>query len=460
MAISTPHPDYALYADQWEMMRDTIEGAGAVKGRGEVYLPMPSGFGAQPDKGTKMYTAYGTRAQFPEIVSPAIGAMVGIIHQSEFQITMPDSMEWLWENATRDGMALEAFHRRITRELLSTGRYGVLVEAPEGGGDPYLAGYAAESIINWSKERDMFVLDESGRVRDGFDWKEQKRFRALLLEDGRYLQRVYTGEDMEQGADVAPAGRGNRALTEIPFVVMSARDVTVEPERPPMIGVARAALAIYRLDADYRHQLYMSGQETLVVINGDAPEAVGAGVVLVMKGDENTRPDAKYVGPSGKGIDAHKVAIEGDREAAAAAGARLFSTESQAQESGEARKLRFGAETANLVSIAQASAAGLEKALRYVAEMAGANPDEVVVKPPANLLTTPMDAQAMSAFIAAWKDGAISYTTLYEALQKGQAASIERDAEDELKLIDDEGVRLADEMEAALLPAPAVNDEQ
>lgn len=457
MAMDQAHPSYGDYADEWAIIRDTIAGALAVKDKGEVYLPMPSGFRAQSDAGAAMYRAYGTRGQFPEIISPAIGGMVGIIHQSEFQISLPDSMAELWERATRDGMSLEAFHRRITRELLSTGRYGVLAEAPEQGGMPYLAGYTAESIINWSPERDMFVLDESGKVRDGFDWTDQKKFRALLLEDGRYVQRVEI--DGEEGEEVQPQALGARSLDEIPFVVMSARDVTVDPEKPPLIGVARAALAIYRLDADYRHQLYMSGQETLVIINGDAPEAVGAGVVLVMKGSEDLKPDAKYVGPQGTGIEAHKIAIEDDWTAAAKAGAQLFDNQPRTQESGEARKLRFGAETASLVSIAQASAAGLEKALRYCARMTGAKPEDVIVKPPANLLATPMSAQDITAVTAAWRDGAISYTSLFEVLQRGQVVSVERDSEAELKLIDEEAFRREEEIAAALPRTPAPVDD-
>ena len=452
MSVSTPHPDYAGLSQDWRVMRDAIEGADAVRKRGVDYLPMPSGFKAQADGGRAMYTAYQTRAQFPDLLTPAIGAMVGVIHQSEFQITIPDSMEWLWEKATRDGMSLEAFHRRLTRELLEVGRYGLLVEAPEEGGDPYLAGYTAEAIINWSPERDMFVLDESGRTRDGFAWKDEKRYRALLLEEGRYLQQTYTGDNADRGEDVNPTARGAKALTEIPFVVMSARDVMVEPERPPLIGVARAALAIYRLDADYRHQLFNSGQETLVIVNGDAPEAVGSGAVIVMNGPEGVKPDAFYVGPSGTGIDAHKQAIEDDRIAAGKAGAQLFDNTQRTQESGEARKLRFGAETASLISIAQASASGLEKALRFVARMTGANENEVVVKPPANLLTTPMSPQDIAAISQAWKDGLLSYETVYGVRQRGQVASIERDADQELALIDDESARLNADMEAGMLP--------
>lgn len=78
-------------------------------------------------------------------------------------------MQPLWEKATKDGLPLEALHRRITAELLTTGRYALLADAATEGSDlPWLAGYTAEALINWADDRSMFVLDESGLRREGF----------------------------------------------------------------------------------------------------------------------------------------------------------------------------------------------------------------------------------------------------------------------------------------------------
>lgn len=185
--------------------------------------------------------------------------MIGVIHRTVAQIAMPKAMEGLWENATADGMTLESFHRRITGELLLMGRYALLADASSEGSDlPWLAGYTTEALINWSPERD-FVLDESGLKRDGFQWSQRQAYRVLRLEDERYSVETYTGTEMDE-AEAQPTVRGGGALTEIPFVVIGSKDLSVSPDEPPLIGVARAALAMYRLDADYRHQLYMSGQ--------------------------------------------------------------------------------------------------------------------------------------------------------------------------------------------------------
>ncbi|MGI3168406.1 DUF4055 domain-containing protein [Pseudooceanicola sp. C21-150M6] len=434
MSVETRHPKYttARIAD-WQLCADAYQGEGAVKQAGETYLPKPSGYstaGGHSDNGEAAYRAYKDRAQFPEIMAITAGAMVGIVHQREITIELPDAMTFLHENADGDRTTLVDFHKEITRNLLISGRYGVLADAPEGGGDPYLAGYSGASVINW--DRDFYVLDESGMVRDGFNWTHQSRYRVLSMADGAYTQTIY-----QDGAenDVTPGALGGGSLSRVPFTVASAKDIGPDIETPPLVGVARASKAIYQLSADWRLQLYMSGQETLVAINGDAPKAVGAGVVHEMHGSEQMQPDLKYVSPTCAGIEAHQSAMETNKETAVQSGARLFEQSQQAQESGNARKMRFQSETANLMTVAQVSCSLLERGLRGIAMMLGLNEAEVIVKPPADLLDPTMDAAEVSALWAIVVDGGMSWETFYERLQKGGVMSPERDAEQEYALI-------------------------
>jgi len=456
-AVSTKHPDYDDRAGEWRLMRDTIRGETAVKDGTTAYLPMPTGFAEQKDGGKALYAQYQSRAQFQEIVQPAIQAMVGVIHQSEINIQMPDSMKGIWEQATADGLPLEAFHRRITAEVLSTGRYAILADAPSAGGDmPRLVGYQAESLINWSDERDMFVLDESGLVRNGFSWERREQYLALLIEGGRYVgQRYDAAGNLVDGQQAEPVTARRETLAEIPLVVIGPRDLSLKPETPPLIGIARSALAMYQLSADYRWQLFMTGQETLVVINGDAPEAVGAGVVISLKGGgDGNPPDAKYVGPSGTGIEAHRTAILDEQQNAANSGAKLFNTGTKSAESGDALRIRYAAETASLISVAQASCAGLEKALRYAALMKGLNPEDVIVTPPKSLVEREMSPEEMSAIMGLWEKGLISGETAYENLQAGRVASPERTWEEERELIDADDIGDDDSLNALPPPVP------
>jgi len=434
MAVKTFHPAMTAHRfAEWQRMRDCMDGEAQVKYRGEYYLKMPSGFKGQDDGGVAMYQAYKDRAQFPAILAPSVSAMIGIIHGREIKIEMPDAMMFLWENANGDGLPLEAFHRRITRELLVIGGYAVLTDAPEGGGDPYLVGFPRDLLINW--DVDFWVLDESRQIRDGFVWQQMEQFRLLTVDGGLYTPFVFNG-DVDVGEEVIVRGRGGSLLPRIPFAVGNAVDLSPRVEAPPLIGVANAAIAIYQLSADYRHQLYMSGQETLVAINGDAPTMVGAGAVHQMIGGDGMTPDLRYVSPTCSGIEAHKQAMMDQREAAVMAGARLLEQSAGVQESGEARKLRFASETATLTSIAQSSCLLLEKSLRNVAMIMGLPEDDIVVTPPEDLLDQSISAQDFAALFGVYERGGMSWDSYFAAGQKGGLFSPEVTAEEEFAKVD------------------------
>lgn len=435
MDYKTKHPALTPERiDEYKLMRNAMDGESAVKRAGVLYLRKPGGFSSQTDLGVAAYEAYKDRAQFPEILAPSVAAMVGIVHGQDIKIELPTAMEFLLEDADGDGLPLEAFHRRVTRAMLVIGGDAILADAPTGGGNPYLVEYSRDAVINW--DDDFFVLDECGMVRNGFAWQQQEKYRVLSF-DGGYVQEVYT--DGVGPVDVPVTGKGGGRLPRIPFAVGSALDISPRIVPPPLIGVARAAKAIYQLSADYRHQLFWSGQETLVAINGDAPTAVGAGVVHSMMGAEGSTPDLKYVSPSCSGIEAHKIAMEDNRTAAVQAGARLLEQSDQVQESGAARSLRFASETATLTSIAMASCGLLERALRNVAMILGLPEDQVVVTPPADLLDRTMTAAEAEALMRVWQGGGMAWDTFYTNLQRGGITSSDRTAEQEYALISADG---------------------
>lgn len=462
MTVKTNHPLYtATRVNEWRLMRHSYEGESTIKDNGVMYLPKPSGWsieGGFLDDGLAIYNAYKERAIYPEIVSNSVRAMVGVVHGQEFKIELPPALEYLFEVATADGLPLEAFSRRITTELLLTGRYGALVDAPDAGGGVYLAGYTAESIVNWDEARDFYVLRENVAVRNGFAWDTETQSRVLKIVDGRYQQELYRDDTLAD--TIAPTKRGGGAVDFIPLVIGGAMDLDLRPDVPPLIGVARAAKAYYQLSADHRMALYQAYQDTLIVydaadgVDGQGRAvpfqvgAIGAGVAMVIHSKGEGWPDARaeYVSPSGQSIEAQERAMQEALRLAAQSGARLFDNTPRAQESGEARRLRFSAETATLQTIAMSSAAILEKALKYAALMMGANPDDVIVTPPANMLEGRMESAELQGLLSAWREGAISYDTFYSALQRGRIASVERDAQEEAALIDADGLRDTGEM--------------
>lgn len=448
MAVDSKHPHYTNDIQvEWKLMRNAYAGQSAIKAAAELYLPKPGGYAAAEDKGIALYKAYMVRADFPEILSPTISAMIGLIHGGKIEINMPDSMSYLLERSTNNKLSLDAFHRRITKNLLLTGRYAVLADAPVSGGNPYLCGYAGETVINWSNDGEFFVVDDSGPIRTGFDWEDETRRLVFELKENAYIQTEYAGEN-DNGKVITPTGTGGKTLDRVPFVVANAVDISPDVITPPLIGISRSSVSMYQLSADYRWQLFMSGQETLVAINGQAPNSVGAGVVHSMEGAEGQTPDLKYVSPTCSGIDAHERALERYRRAAILAGARLLDQDNTSTESGKARKLRLSSETATLQTIAKSSCELLEQSLRNVAMMQGLSDTqqaEITVVPPEDLMDHTITPQDVKALVESWQSGGYSYRTLYENLQKGGIASPERTIEEELLSMDEdpEALRLA-----------------
>lgn len=439
MTVLTIHPEYLIKKDDWDLVRDALDGETAIKSAGQTHLPMPSGFLGASDKGVALYQAYQKRARFGEYLAPTVAGMIGVVHSSEEKIAieLPPALEYLWEDSDNNGTPLEAFHQSLTEGILTYGRAAVQVTAPKDGGDPYLILWGAPSIMNWDAE--MAVLDASRYVRKGFEWEWTEFRRAIEKRDGTVFSALYRNEILLEEVEI----RGvSGPLERFPVVIGNSSEVSLELRAPPVLGIARASVAEYQLSADYRWQLYMSGQETLVIINADAPTAVGAGVVIELKGEsDGKQPDAKYVGPSGTGIEGHRSAMEDERKKAVAAGAKLLHFEGNAAESGDALRTRFRGHVATLLGVAQSSCRVLEKALRVAAELKGVEEssiDQIVVTPPKDLAEGVMSGTEAEAWVRVWEMGGFSSRSLHERLQRGGAINPERSFEEEQALIGSE----------------------
>lgn len=412
--LSAKHPQWTKQSKRWSLMQVSYEGEDCVKEAGVDYLPPTSGMIADGLKtgqdGQKRYEAYLARAVYPDLVSDAVEAMIGVMHRKPPVIEVPAGMKTMIEALSNEGETAELFLRRINEGQLTTGRLGLLLDMPEGqtldAPRLYVAMYAAHTVGNWDKGRrdkegiyqtQMVVLDETEQVRDdSFSWDEVEKYRVLSVhqsvdpddpesdgpeayhvgvfaEDGNGL--TFVKSDM-----IAPKIRG-QVLDKIPFVFVNSKDNLPDTDKPPLLGLANICMTIYRGEADYRSALFLQGQDTLVRIgfidDDDENARTGAGAVI----DVPIGGDAKYIGVSSQGLPEMRMALENDKKAGAQKAGQLLDTTSRAKESGDALKVRIAAQTATLVHIALSGAAGLERILRIGAEWMGLNPEEVSVVP-------------------------------------------------------------------------------
>lgn len=389
-------------------MGDLYAGERAVKAKTTDYLPATKsmtldGMGTG-QVGLEVYNAYLARAVFPDLVRIAVQTLGGLLHRKPPQIDLPSALEPMRESCTKHGESLEVLLRRINEHQMVTGRLGLLLDLPEfpdpSNPLPYIALYNALSIRNWDDASEvegesrlnLVVLDESSYIREGFEWEMKERYRVLRLGElnalegdgeAEYFAGLFEGTEYVEEDMIVPQLRGT-SLQQIPFVFVNSKDLVPEPDAPPLEGLGAQALAIYRGEADYRQNLFMQGQDTLVVVgqaNGrdskeGQPVRTGAGSMIQL----DQGGDAKYIGVNSSGLSEQRQALAADRRRGEILAGQLMDNSSRG-ESGVALQTRLGAQTATINEIAISGAAALQKILRVAAEWMGANPEEVKVTP-------------------------------------------------------------------------------
>jgi hypothetical protein len=312
---------------------------------------------------------------------------------------------------------LDVLLRRINEEQLVTGRLGLLVDLPANPDPanpmPYIALYVAEAGRNWDDgqidngdaDLNLVVLDESGYRRKDFDWVALTKYRVLDLfraGDNKAARSLATPVYRSGAFEVEGGGTPNyvesdmetpmirgKTLEEIPFVFVNSKDITSSPDEPPLMGLARLTLAIYRGEGDYRQNLFQQGQDTLVItgdrkkvadlneVGTDEPLRTGAGSVIELE----VGGTAEYIGVNSQGLAEQRNSLENDRARADAKSGSLATDSASTQESGKAKQTRIAAQTATLKQIALTGAAGLEWLLKAAARWIGADETQVKVTP-------------------------------------------------------------------------------
>lgn len=464
--ITDWHADYASRSSQWTKIRDVIDGEDKVKDQGQTYLPKPSGM-TDPN----MYSAYKQRASFYPVAERTMRGLSGMVFRHEPVLEIPTRLEPLRESLSTDGYSYEVLAEEVVREVLTVGRYGILVDFPVYNSSslvlPHFATYFAEDIINWEQKfiegkkvltrlvlRDdidntfgedtvvylELILNENGVY-------EVRRWEAQVT-DSRGQSDIGTGRNFIMTQTAVPTV-GGRPLNRIPFVFINTYDMRPDIEKPPFLDLVNTNLAHYRNSADYEHALYLTAQPT-PWISGQLDEAkrptsIGSGTVWYLP--ENAQ--AGYLEFGGQGIEAQRNAMQDKEERMAALGARMIKDQRSSNETAETARLRGRGETSLLTNAVNMSQQGLERAFRIATEWVGGSPDDVVVKINKDFVETRLSPEELNALVKAWQGAAISRLTLHENLQKGEIIPPDRDVEEEEDLIEEEGGGILNQLLAA-----------
>jgi hypothetical protein len=397
--ITKEREDYSDSLPDWVLVRDTLRGETHIKKKGEVYLTKSSGqIYAEledPVNGPKIYESYKHKAEFYDAVSSAHRSMVSTAHEAEPEITLPPVMEYILTKATKDGRPLEEFAKRVTREILTSGRCPTLVDASSesDGGDPYLINFRAETMPSWlPKDRYVLKLNKS-EVNGKGEVDSIIYYKELLMLDGEYHQRLWNID--REGKYVVTEDIVITELDFIPMVVAGSVDITDDIDEVPLLPMAKATIACYQMSADHRHTLYMCSQPTPYgsgVDDNEKPKAIGSSTFIALA---NPQSRLGYLEISGAGISAQADAIKVKKEEADMSGLKVQGA--GAGESTESIKMRQMAKHATLKSAVKAGGEAIEAQLKNIAIWWGADPDAVSYSPNMDFADVQMDNATFTA---------------------------------------------------------------
>jgi hypothetical protein len=408
------HPSFVERELDWDMILDFYKGQRHVKDKTTKYLPMTPGMiidkKNKDPQGESAYQNYLARAVFPDYIKDAVEVSIGLLHQKDASIELPPELEALRDNCSNKGESILELLLRVNEHQLVPGRCGLLVDLPASESltpELFIALYDALSIFNWDESNDFVntdkvdfvLLDETTNIRENYSWVSKEKTRILRLNNGIYEQAVVDGELLSEDLSgfVSPKVKGS-VFTQIPFIFVNGKDTLPEPDTPPLLGLANTVLSIYRGEADYRYSLFMQSQDTLIiegqVINKtdevDPPIRAGAGSRI----DVQMGGKAYYIGVESKGLSEQRLALDADRKRAELQTGRVIGDKSNV-ESGEALRVRRGSEVATLNQIAITGARAIERCLKLIAVMKGADPSLVKITPNLNFTKVGMQGQEL-----------------------------------------------------------------
>ena len=433
MPVNTTCDDYKLNIDKWIKCRIVAQGEESVKKAGTAYLP------SLVEQSPKEYETYKDRALFYGATSRTLSGLLGAIFRKSPVVT-PDNTRVSEElkSVTPDHQSARSFAAGVILEVLTIGRIGVMIDAPqEEGGKPYLISYKAESIINWKYENTgeglvltLVVLEESYEAvgDDEFESKIKTQYRVLELVNGVYQQRVFRGHaeakkgtelDFFEVTDLSAIPKVSGAnLDYIPFVFINPVDLTGLLQDSPVLALVNVNLSHYRSSADLEHGRHFTGLPTAWVAGFEKTDAFRIGSQVAWVSEE---PDAHagFLEFTGQGLGSLENALKEKQEMMAVLGARMLEGEKRAVESGNALATRYRGEHNVLANVSKVCTDAFGILFTWLMQWRGVSA-EIEYQLNTDFINDKLNAQDIKALMETWQAGAISWDTLFFNFKRGE----------------------------------------
>ena len=420
MPVSTTHPEYALARPRWRLVRDCLAGQDAVKRQGVAYLPAT--FAADDPL---RYEQYIGRAFFMGVTGRTHAALLGMVFRKAATYTLPPQVEALIEDIDGSGQSLTQLSKTLVAELLSVGRYALLVDYPQAdenldmetertlGLRPTIAAYPAESLINWRFEGiagrrrlTLAVLAEQVPSEvDEYTHTTVTVYRVLRLRDGVYTQAIYNEQGRVLSEEYAPRMAGGATFDYIPLHIAGSTDNFPNPDIGPLVDMAHLNIAHYQSTAELKENEFFSAQGTLHLdvgdMDADAFKAANPnGVVIGRRAGIVTSGGGSATLLQGDSRQSDILAtMAHEEQQMVAIGARLVQR-GGSNETAEAARINASAEASTLDTLVNNASECIEAALEDFARFLGADPGVIEYRLNTDFWATGLSAQDLQAITA------------------------------------------------------------
>lgn len=323
----TKHPDFTLMQAELTKIRDCVRGSFFVKEKQTDYLPHPSSLDKTSPSARMRYQQYIAGAEFDEIPSQTLKALVGKMELNTAEIEAPERLAYLLEDADGDGMSIDSMISQTAQNALAV-KWHVLVADYQGLSDLPAQGvsvadlqaikpratikqYGRESVVYWHYERingkmqlSYICFYEQSLLFNASSMTQKKIDSYLILaldENGEYYQqKVVVGSDGLQQGDRNYMKVANAALKWLPVQIVA--DEAIQAGMMPiemgyLSGIVDLTLARYQVSAEYKEAMRMlppttnfyginaMDWEQFQEVNGRDYVATGAGAVNIFPGN-------------------------------------------------------------------------------------------------------------------------------------------------------------------------------
>jgi len=463
------HPDYIAFSSRWRMVRDVLAGKHDIDLAGTRYLPCPVGYD------TNRYEAYQTRAVLYNATSRTADGYMGAIFRKPADIQVPEQLEYLLEDTDGKGNSLIQFSKIVSKDVVSLGRQGVLIDYPDASNVKTLkderemfmkarfSSYTAESIVNWETKRVgsktvlvklMLREDECTTSGHAFNQEVTESYRLLELDEkGEYTVKKMTPTEESDGTSTKkflketgiykPTLKDGSPLKHIPFMFIGSETFLPCPDLPPLYDLAQLNVAHYRNSADFEQACFMVGQPTPWISGLDNTFIEeNRGSLVIGSNTAWLLPDGAAAGMLESKVNKGMIlqAMELKEAEMIGIGARIIQDNtSKGSEATESVQLRRSGEASQLSTIADNISIAMVQLFKWAAMWEGvpeSEIDDIKYLLNKDFFSAMLSAQHITSLVASWQGGAISHEVLLNNLRRGEIVSelkTNEDVKDEIE---------------------------